>query len=196
MNSAQLRFLSTFVLLLLVVSTGIAQTSTSATRATATISGRITVEGQRPPAPFFLVANHLSYVDIVLLLAELPVVFVAKQELASWPVLGYLTRLVGNIFVDRQSRRDVPRVLAEIRRRIEIGYGVVVFPEGTSSDGSSVQPMKPALFEWAAQTEYPVHCAAIRYQTRPGSPPARDAGSPSPLSRGSPLRRARSPYPR
>jgi len=134
----------------------------------------ISVEGPRPRAPFFLVANHLSYVDVVLLLAELPVVFVAKQELAVWPVLGYLTQLVGNIFVDRQSRRDVPRVLEDIRRRIEMGHGVVVFPEGTSSDGSGVQPIKPALFEWAARAEYPVHCAAIWYETRPGSPSARD----------------------
>lgn len=139
------------------------------------VNMRVRTIGPRPRAPFFLVANHLSYVDIVLLFGELETVFVAKHELGQWPILGYLTRLVGTIFVDRQSRRDAIRVIEAIDRRIEEGDGVVVFPEGTSSDGSTVYPMKAALFEWAAQRRFPVQHAAIHYRTAPGAPPARDA---------------------
>jgi len=139
------------------------------------VNMRMRIEGPRPAAPFFLVANHLSYVDIVLMLAQVDTVFVAKRELGQWPILGYLTRLVGTIFLDRESRRDAVRAIGAIDRRIDDGDGVVVFPEGTSSDGADVYPMKTALFEWAAQKGYPVRHAAIHYRTGPGAPPAREA---------------------
>ncbi len=138
------------------------------------VNMRMRVEGTRPEAPFFLVANHVSYVDIVFILAQLDGVFVAKRELGQWPILGYLTRLVGTIFLDRQSRRDARRVLGAIDQRIVEGDGVVVFPEGTSGDGADVYPMKAALFEWAAQRRYPVQHATLHYRTRPGARPARD----------------------
>lgn len=135
---------------------------------------RVRIEGPVPQPPFFLVANHLSYVDIVLLMSQVDVVFVAKRELARWPVVGYLTRLVGTIFVDRTSRRDVIRVLDAIDEGMGRGIGVVVFPEGTSSDGGGVSRLRPALFEWAVRSGSPVRVATIRYQTPAGAPPARD----------------------
>ncbi len=131
--------------------------------------------GPVPEAPFFLVANHLSYVDIVVMLALVDGVFVAKRELNQWPVVGYLTRLVGTIFLDRTSRRDAMRALEAIDRRVGEGDGVIVFPEGTSSVGAGVNPMKPALFEWAARNRFPVHCVTLGYETPAGSPAARTA---------------------
>lgn len=139
------------------------------------VSMRIRRIGRAPQPPFFLVANHLSYVDIVLLFAEVDGVFVAKQELAAWPAVGYLTRLVGTIFVDRTRHRDAKRVIQAIDERIEAGDGVIVFPEGTSSAGDDVYPLRPALFEWAAARSYPTSVATIHYATRPGQPPARIA---------------------
>ena len=138
----------------------------------AIVGMRVRVSGPIPKAPFFLVTNHLSYVDIVLLFGQVDCVFVSKHEVKSWPVVGYLTRAVGTIFVDRERRRDAVRVLGEIDQAVAGGDGVVVFPEGTSSEGGDVYPMKPALFEWAARTGYPVHFATIRYECDPGSPPA------------------------
>lgn len=135
---------------------------------------RVERRGPRPDRPFFLVANHLSYVDIILLLAEVDAVFVAKRELVAWPVIGWLARLGGTIFVDRSQPRDAVRVLGDIEAGIARGEGIVVFPEGTSSSGDEVQTLKPALFEWAARSAFPVHVATIRYDAPPGFPPARD----------------------
>lgn len=139
------------------------------------VSMRVRRVGTAPEAPFFVVANHLSYVDIVLLFGELDGVFVAKRELAAWPAVGYLTRLVGTIFVDRTRRRDAKRVIRAIDDRVSAGDGVIVFPEGTSSAGDDVYPLRSALFEWAAERSFPTHAVTIYYGTRPGQPPARDA---------------------
>jgi len=129
-------------------------------------------EGPRPKAPFFLVANHLSYLDIILLLGRLEGVFVAKHELGQWPVLGYLAKLSGTILINRDRSRDSLRAMGEIEGRIAMGDGVIVFPEGTSSGGDDVYPMKPALFEWAARRGFPIHLASIRYRSPAGAPPA------------------------
>jgi 1-acyl-sn-glycerol-3-phosphate acyltransferase len=136
---------------------------------------RLTLEGKPPAAPCFLVCNHLGYLDIVVLASRLPAVFVAKAEVASWPVLGAICRAVETIFVDRASRRDVARVLERTRRAIDRGAGVVLFPEGTSSGGETVLPFLPALLETPAALALPVHYASLSYATLPPDPPAHEA---------------------
>lgn len=121
--------------------------------------------GPPPPRPAFLVANHLSWVDILVLGARFGPTFVAKQEISRWPVLGHLARAMGNIFVDRGRRRDVVRVLQEIDRAVAEGATIVLFPEGTSSRGDRVYPLRPALLEWAAQRRHPVHVVTLGYGT-------------------------------
>lgn len=133
---------------------------------------RLTVHGEPPQAPFFLVANHLGYVDILVLASRLDAVFIAKAEIAGWPVMGLASKLVRTVFVDRRLKRDIPRVLAEIEDRLRYEQGVVLFPEGTSSRGSDVQPFRPALLEVAARADHPVHHASLAYRTLPGEPPA------------------------
>lgn len=131
--------------------------------------------GLPPRKPFLLVSNHLTYLDILVLGAELGAVFISKLELGTWPGLGHLARVTGTIFVDRSRPRDALRVLDEMDRAIEAGAGVVLFPEGTSSRGDRVYPLKAALLEWAAQRQYPVHAATVRYSTGDPARPARDA---------------------
>jgi 1-acyl-sn-glycerol-3-phosphate acyltransferase len=133
---------------------------------------RRTVLGRPPTAPFLLVTNHLSYLDILLLHGTLSGVFVAKREMRSWPVLGTLAQLMGTIWVKREVRRDAVRVLDLIDAAIARGDGVMLFPEGTTSSGAHVMPMKPALLEWAVREQYPVHYAGITYRSPPGGPPA------------------------
>lgn len=133
---------------------------------------RITIEGVVPEAPFFLVSNHLSYLDIVVYAAGMPCRFVAKQEVRSWPVVGFLAQAGGTIFIDRTMKRDAVRVLDDLGRAVRDGDGVVVFAEATSTPGHTVLPFRPALLDWAARTGYPVHYASIEYRTPESSPPA------------------------
>lgn len=133
---------------------------------------RTRVIGRPPAAPFFLVSNHLGYADIILLLSQLDAVFIAKREMRGWPVLGPLAHVFGSIWVNREVRRDAVRVLDMIDEAVARGDGVVLFAEGTTSAGNALLPMKPALFDWAAREQYPVHYAALSYRTQPDTIPA------------------------
>lgn len=133
------------------------------------------VEGPVPPRPFFLVANHLSYLDILVLGSTLGATFISKHDIARWPVLGHLARITGTIFVNRERRRDAVRVLGEIDRAWNEGAGIVLFPEGTSSRGDRIYPLKSALLEWAVRQEQPVHAVVLRYATIDPAHPAEDA---------------------
>jgi len=130
------------------------------------------VAGQPASAPALLVTNHLSYLDVVLLAAELPAIFVAKREVRAWPGLGPLAALVGTIFVDRDSPRDLVRVSAAISQALANGDTVVLFAEGTSTRGDRVLPLKPALLEPAARGGWPVRFATLSYVTPAGQPSA------------------------
>jgi 1-acyl-sn-glycerol-3-phosphate acyltransferase len=133
---------------------------------------RITVAGGAPTAPFLLVCNHLSYVDIVLLASQLDCVFVAKQDVRNWPVLGLMVAHMDTIFIDRASRRDVVRVNTQMERALQRGDGVVLFAEGTSTRGDRVLPFKPSLLNLPAHTNFPVSHAAISYRAPAGAVPA------------------------
>lgn len=130
------------------------------------------VSGRPAAEPALLVANHLSYLDVVLVAAELPAIFVAKREVRGWPGLGPLASLVGTIFVDRDSSRDLVRVTAAIDSALRGGDSVVLFAEGTSTRGDRVLPLKPALLEPAIRGGWPVRSAALSYQTPPDQPGA------------------------
>lgn len=114
----------------------------------AIIGIRVETQGRLPGSPpRFVVANHISWTDIIALASVAPFVFLAKSEVSTWPVLGLLARLQGTVFVTRSSRKDIPRVNAELCAVLNQGRDLVVFPEGTSSDGTSVLTFRPAHFE-------------------------------------------------
>jgi 1-acyl-sn-glycerol-3-phosphate acyltransferase len=124
---------------------------------------RISAHNSPPAGPFLLVSNHLSYVDIVVLASQVDCAFIAKTEVKSWPLLGLICRTMDTIFVDRKLKKDVHRVMGQIDRTLREGLGVVLFAEGTSSNGQTVLPFKTSLLELAARKEIPVHYASIRY---------------------------------
>jgi 1-acyl-sn-glycerol-3-phosphate acyltransferase len=108
---------------------------------------RIVIEGQvARDKPVLIVSNHTSWLDIPVLSAVAPVSFVAKKEVAGWPFVSWLAKLQRSVFVDRQRRGAVGETTSEIIRRLEGGDTVVLFAEGTSSDGNRVLPFKTALF--------------------------------------------------
>lgn len=133
---------------------------------------RITAEGPIPAPPFYLVSNHLGYLDIIVYAALMPARFVAKQEVRRWPVVGFLAWAGGTIFIDRTLKRDTVRVLDDMASAIAEGDGVVVFAEATSSPGHTVLPFRPALLECAARAGQPVHYASLAYRTPEDGPPA------------------------
>jgi 1-acyl-sn-glycerol-3-phosphate acyltransferase len=136
------------------------------------LGGRLRVEGTPPRAPFFLVTNHLSYVDIIVLASCLDAFFIAKLEIRDWPLFGLLSRTVGTIFVDRELRRDVVRVNRLIENVLDQGYGVILFPEGTSTQGYEVAEFRSALLDYPARHGMPVHAAALGYRTPADEVPA------------------------
>lgn len=136
------------------------------------IAMKLDARGVAPRPPFLLVVNHLGYADVVALAASCECVFVAKKEVESWPVVGWLCQSMGTIFIDRRLRRDLPRALSMIESALDEGTGVVLFAEGTSTRGAGVRPFKSPLLEAAARRGLPVHYASLSYRTPPGEPRA------------------------
>jgi len=104
------------------------------------------------PKPRMIVANHVSWSDILVLASRETPCFVAKSEVAGWPLLGAFARVQDTIFVRRESRADIPRVNAAMARRMVAGEDVLLFGEGTSSDGAGVLSFKPSHFAAARDT--------------------------------------------
>lgn len=120
------------------------------------------------PGCGLLVCNHLSYVDVLVIAAQGPVVFVAKSDVRKWPIIGKLLETSGTILAERGRPLTAPATAASIRTALEHGMTVVLFPEGTSSDGSTVLPFKPALLQSALDAGASFTPAALRYQVDGG----------------------------
>ncbi len=133
---------------------------------------KIKVVGEPPRPPFFLVSNHLSYMDVPVLCAVAKGVFVAKGEIESWFMAGRIVRDMGTIFINRQNRRDIPRAGSEIIERLNAGEGVIVFPEGTSTKGETVLPFNSSFLEFAARNDLPVSYVSVSYTTPDNEPRA------------------------
>jgi 1-acyl-sn-glycerol-3-phosphate acyltransferase len=133
---------------------------------------RVHVDGVPPPAGSLLVANHLSYLDVVTLWCATSGSCVAKAEVAGWPLVGALGRIAGTLFIDRTRKRDILRVLPGIEHALRAGERVILFAEATSTRGDRVLPFKSPLFEAAVRTGRPVACASLHYETPPGEAPA------------------------
>jgi lyso-ornithine lipid O-acyltransferase len=117
------------------------------------------------PARGLIASNHLSYLDILLYGATVPCVFVSKVEVRGWPLLGLLAALGGTVFVDRKSAASTVEAAGRIEDLLKAGVLVLVFPEGTSSDGAEVLRFHASLFEPAVRVGVPVTAAAIGYSS-------------------------------
>jgi lyso-ornithine lipid O-acyltransferase len=129
---------------------------------------KVTRQGSPPKPPFFLVSNHVSYIDIIPMYLSMDCTFVAKKEVRSWPVMGFMVMTMGVIFVDRGRKRDVQRVNKLQAQSLNERQGVVLFPEGTTSDGAEILPLRSPLLEFPVSEGIPVHYATIHYKTAEG----------------------------
>ncbi|MCC5939992.1 MAG: 1-acyl-sn-glycerol-3-phosphate acyltransferase [Balneolaceae bacterium] len=133
---------------------------------------KVTVEGTPPKPPFFVVSNHLSYLDIPIYSSIIDTTFVSKEEVKHWPGIGVMARTLGILFINRRLRSDVTRVNREISEQLNERQGVVLFPEGMTSPGEKILRFRPSLLEHAASENLQVSYAAIRYETTPDDVPA------------------------
>lgn len=135
---------------------------------------RVSAEGTPPPEGALVVSNHLGYLDIAAVNSVAPMVFVSRADVRRWPFWGAMAALGGTVFVDRARKRDVIRVRRDMEAALQRGDRVLVFPEATTSDGSTIRPLKPALLAAAAERNMPVYWLTLSYRTPPGGPSARD----------------------
>ena len=118
-----------------------------------------------PPAsgPVLLAANHISWLDIVVMHASRHCRFVAKSEVRHWPLIGTLATGAGTLYIERDKRRDAFRVVHHMAESLRAGDVVAVFPEGTTSDGPALLPFHANLFQAAISAHAPVQPVALRY---------------------------------
>ncbi len=125
---------------------------------------RLTVEGKAvSKGPAILAANHVSWLDIVIMSAVAPVSFIARHDVNAWPFFGQLARLQRTLFVDRKRRQTTGASRDEMRERLAAGDILVLFAEATSGDGASVKPFKTAFFAAAEKAHVPVQPVSIIY---------------------------------
>ncbi len=117
-----------------------------------------------------VVANHVSWLDIFVLNSVHPVRFVAKSELAKWPVVSQLIRGAGTVFIERARRRDTHRVNHQMAQVLAGGEIVAIFPEGTTTYGAGVLPFKSSLMQPIVEAEGHVQPVALRYLDPDGTP--------------------------
>jgi 1-acyl-sn-glycerol-3-phosphate acyltransferase len=135
---------------------------------------RVSVSGHiRIPARALLVANHVSWLDILAIMSVIDTGFLAKREVGTWPVVGLMAHMHRTLFIDRERRTSIVRVNDAIAGRLRSGHRVLVFPEGTTTEGDRVAPFHAAHFavvrslakdEPALETS--VHPVAISYSHR------------------------------
>ncbi len=122
------------------------------------------VNGTARPGATLVVANHVSWLDIAAIHAALPHVrFVSKADVLRWPLLGWLIRSAGTLFIERERKRDALRVVHAMADALQAGDAVAVFPEGTTGEGPQPLPFHANLLQAAVATATPVQPVALRF---------------------------------
>ena len=133
---------------------------------------RLQADGQFRAGATMLLANHVSWLDIMAVHAVCPRArFVAKADVRHWPLVGWLSASVGTLFIERERKRDALRVVHQIAQALGAGDMVGVFPEGTTGDGLALLPFHGNLLQAAISTDVPVQGVALRY-SQPGLSPS------------------------
>jgi len=133
------------------------------------IEVQLEVEGSLPTHGL-IVSNHLSYLDILVYSAALPCVFVSKAEVATWPVFGRYALWAGSVFVQRHDRADAARANVSVSDALQNGVPVVLFPEGTTTDGHRVLRFHATMLQPAIDVGAPITPCAIGYELKDGNP--------------------------
>jgi 1-acyl-sn-glycerol-3-phosphate acyltransferase len=126
----------------------------------------VRVQGRPPKEGVLLVANHRSYLDASAIAAQTPTLFLAKAEVARWPIVGSSAQAFATVFVQRESPESRQRSRVELRERLDCGVSVVVFPEGTTTRGPGLLPFRNGPFQIAVDAGVPVMPVSVFYPDR------------------------------
>ena len=114
---------------------------------------------------YLMVANHISWIDIIVIQSIKPCIFVAKSDVASWPLFGWVAQMTGTIFIKRDKISDIKKALKKMKRRL-IKRSVCIFPEGTSTNGRYLLPFKSNLFQSSIDTQKSILPLCLRYEQK------------------------------
>ena len=123
----------------------------------------IQVHGAPAQSPAFIVANHISWLDIIIISSVLPVAFLSKAEIRNWPVIGTLAAKAGTLFIRRGSKNGAAEAVDIVKLKLAAGHSVASFPEAKTTEGVSVEMFHARLFAAAIDTKTPVQPVALRY---------------------------------
>jgi 1-acyl-sn-glycerol-3-phosphate acyltransferase len=128
------------------------------------VGTEVIAEGEPPPHGL-IVSNHLSYMDVLVYASLLPCLFVSKREVRDWPVMGRLASMAGTIYVERERSADKRSAAGLMEQALAAQVPVILFPEGTSTDGGTLLPFRSPFFEPAVRTHAEISAAAIGYES-------------------------------
>ena len=126
-------------------------------RFSAIMNLRITQEGELPIQTALLVSNHISWLDIIVIGQYLPAYFVAKSDILSWPVIGYLAQQGGTIFIRRGNKKQIKATTEKMAWMLKQNRNIIAFPEGTTTQGDEVLNFHASLFQPALLTLSLIH---------------------------------------
>ena len=115
-----------------------------------------------------VVGNHISWIDIYVIDAWRPTPFVSKAEIAKWPLVGFLAKTIGTVFIQRDKRSDAKKIMHQLADILRAGGLIAVFPEGTTTDGLAVQPFHTNLFQAAVHAGVPIQPICLMYEDAQG----------------------------
>lgn len=119
---------------------------------------------------YLFVSNHMSYLDVLIFSAKVPSVFVTSVDMGQVFFLGTLAEMGGSIFVERRSRHRVDQDLSNMTNTLRNGFNIVIYPEGTSTDGQKLLPFKKSLLMSAVDSEREIVPVALKYMSVDGEP--------------------------
>jgi len=133
-------------------------------RFSAIVNLHVTQEGELPEPGTLLVSNHISWLDIIAIGQYLPAYFVAKSDISSWPIIGYLSRQGGTIFIRRGDKKHIKATTEKMVWVLKQKCNIIAFPEGTTTKGDEVLGFHASLFQPALLTRSAIQPVALQYR--------------------------------
>ncbi len=131
---------------------------------------RVHIHGNSFSYPKVIIANHISWLDVILLCRYYQGHFIAKKEIQSWPLLGAMISAIGTLFIERSKKRDTKLIAGQIQQIIQNRHNIIFFPEARTGDGKKINKIYPALFQYAIDAAMDIQPVLLVYHDSSGIP--------------------------